>query len=261
VPTDKRARQKAARRQKIEAERRAAKRQSTTRRVVVVVLIAAVVVGSVALFASSSSKAKPKPTFPLNQTAVNQVAVAAGCPASPSTTVNTFKWSSAPKMTINTATTYYAHVVSTQGPFVIKLNAAAAPITVNNFVFLANQKYYNCVTFHRVIPDFVVQGGDPTGTGTGGPGYTIPDELPKAGSPTYPLYSVAMANAGANTGGSQFFIVTGASGEQLPPKYSLFGQVVSGTKAVGYINQQGSQSGVPPTVTNRMLSVTISTKP
>ena len=92
---------------------------------------------------------------------------------------------------------YYAHVTTTVGDFVIKLLPAKALHTVNNFVFLADHKFFNCVIFHRVIPGFVIQGGDPTGTGTGGPGYSLPDELPTPASPQYPLYSVAMANAGA----------------------------------------------------------------
>jgi cyclophilin family peptidyl-prolyl cis-trans isomerase len=102
------------------------------------------------------------------------------------------------------------------------------------------------------------QTGDPTGTGEGGPGYTIPDELPPTGSPTYPLYSVAMANTGsANTGGAQFFIVAGSEGEGLPNSYSLFGQVVSGTNVIKTINVDGSVAGVPPDITQRMLRVTI----
>jgi cyclophilin family peptidyl-prolyl cis-trans isomerase len=158
-------------------------------------------------------------------------------------------------------------MLTTQGPITIKLDAAKAPVTVNNFIFLATHKYYNCVIFHRVIPGFAIQGGDPTGTGSGSqPGYTIPDEYPKAGNPTYPLYSVAMANTGQpHSGGSQFFIVTSPTGGGLTPTYSLFGQVVGSTKAVSYINQQGNPdqqaNGVPPAVTNRMLSVTISNTP
>lgn len=196
------------------------------------------------------------------QTAANQRAVAAGCPSSPSTRVNTLSWPSAPAMTIDTAASYYAHVATTAGTFVIKLNATGTPITVNNFVFLAKQGFFNCVIFHRVIPGFVIQGGDPTGTGEGGPGYTIPDELPLTATPQYPLYSVAMANEGsAHTGGSQFFIVTGASGESLSPTYTLFGQVVAGLSVISTINSEGNPSndsgGVPPLVTQRMLRVTI----
>ncbi len=277
MATAKRERQKAARRHKLQAAQRAAKRRRTIQRAVIIVAVAAVIVLSAAyLFGSSGSPKSAAPlststTLPTTATTVpasatggitqaqaNAIAVRAGCPASTSTRVNTLHWSSPPPMTINTAKTYDAHVVTTAGTFVIRLDAATAPITVNNFVFLARHRFYNCVIFHRVIPGFVVQGGDPTGTGTGGPGYTIADEYPKAGHPTYPLYSVAMANTGApHTGGSQFFIVTGAQGEALPPQYSLFGQVVSGQHVVQIINDAGSASGVPPTVTHRMLSVTI----
>jgi len=155
-----------------------------------------------------------------------------------------------------------ADVSTTAGDFVIKLDAATAPITTNNFVFLAEHDFYKCVIFQRVVPGFMIQGGDPTGTGTGGPGYTIPDEYPNAGNPTYPLYSVAMANAGSpHTGGSQFFIVTGSQGETLPNTYSLFGQVVIGVKTVQTIQDEGnanpSDNGVPPVVVNRILNITI----
>jgi cyclophilin family peptidyl-prolyl cis-trans isomerase len=105
------------------------------------------------------------------------------------------------------------------------------------------------------------QTGDPQGTGTGGPGYTIPDEYPpKASNPSsqYPIGSVAMANTGQpHTGGSQFFVVAGPQGESLPNTYSLFGQVTSGMDVVTKINNEGSAQGVPPNVTERMLSVTI----
>jgi cyclophilin family peptidyl-prolyl cis-trans isomerase len=134
-------------------------------------------------------------------------------------------------------------------------------VTVNNFVFLADKGYYHCVIFHRVIPKFMDQTGDPTGTGDGGPGYTIADEYPAKASNAadqYPLGSVAMANTGAvHTGGSQFFIVAGSEGESLPNTYSLFGHVTSGMSVVDKINAEGSSAGVPPDVTQRMLSVTI----
>jgi cyclophilin family peptidyl-prolyl cis-trans isomerase len=166
-------------------------------------------------------------------------------------------------MTINKSKTYLAHFTTTAGNFVVKLDAATAPITTNNFVFLATHNYYKCVIFHRAIPGFMIQGGDPTGTGSGGPGYTIADEDPTAGNPTYPLYSIAMANENSpHTGGSQFFIVTGTAGETLPATYSLFGQVVGGVKAVTIIQNAGNPSqaanGVPPLVVHRILNVTIS---
>lgn len=197
------------------------------------------------------------------QAAANAASVAAGCPKDPTTVLKKPTWSSAPAMTIDTAKTYTATVRTDVGTFVITLDAKAAPQTVNNFVFLAQHHFFDCVTFHRVIPSFVDQTGDPTGTGTGGPGYTIPDELPaKASNPAdqYPLGSVTMANTGQpHTGGSQWFIVAGTQGESLPNSYSLFGQVTSGMKVVEKINAQGSASGVPPDVIHRMLKVTIAT--
>jgi cyclophilin family peptidyl-prolyl cis-trans isomerase len=195
------------------------------------------------------------------QAAANATAVAAGCPKNPSTQLKKQKWTSAPAMTIDPTKTYTATVKTDVGTFVIALDAKDAPQTVNNFVFLAQQHFFDCVTFLRVIPTFVDQTGDPTGTGSGGPGYTIPDELPAKASNAadqYPLGSVAMANTGQpNTGGSQWFIVAGAEGESLSNTYSLFGQVTSGMSVVEKINAQGSASGVPPDVTHRMLKVTI----
>jgi cyclophilin family peptidyl-prolyl cis-trans isomerase len=164
-------------------------------------------------------------------------------------------------MMIDPSKTYTATIVTDVGTIVARLFPHRAPQTVNNFVFLADHHFYDCVTFHRVIPGFVDQTGDPTGTGTGGPGYTIPDEFPPpAANPAhqYPLGALAMANTGApHSGGSQFFIVAGPQGEQLPPKYSLFGQVVSGMQVVERINEDGTPSGVPPRVIHRMLRVTI----
>jgi cyclophilin family peptidyl-prolyl cis-trans isomerase len=135
-----------------------------------------------------------------------------------------------PEHGIDPSKRYTATLDTTLGTIVIALDAVRAPKTVNNFVFLALHHYYDGVVFHRVINGFMCQGGDPTGTGRGGPGYKFEDELPKAGQ--YQLGSVAMANAGPNTNGSQFFIVSGSSGVGLPPQYSLFGQVVKGMEVV-----------------------------
>jgi cyclophilin family peptidyl-prolyl cis-trans isomerase/flagellar basal body-associated protein FliL len=288
MATSKRERQKAARREKLEQMQRHNQRRKNIRRGVIVAVVAVVIFGSG--FLLFSGKSKPAATTTTTaaaaatttttaaattttastttttiianeaalQSAANAKAVAAGCPALTSTRVNTFGWKTAPPMTIDKNKTYDAHFTTTAGDFVVQLEPKIAPITVNSFVFLAEHKFYNCVIFHRVIPGFIIQGGDPTGAGTGGPGYTIPDEYPKVGSPTYPLYSVAMANTGQpHTGGSQFFIVTGSEGETLGNTYSLFGQVVSGINVVKTIQNEGSAAGVPPAVTNRMLSVTI----
>ena len=159
-----------------------------------------------------------------------------------------------PPMTIDTAKTYTADVESDLGTFTITFDAAAAPVTVNNFVTLARSGYFDGVVFHRVIPGFVVQGGDPTGTGTGGPGYRFADELPPAGS--YKVGSVAMANAGPDTNGSQFFIIVGPDGASLPPKYSLFGRVTVGMDVVYAITADGSPGGKPNTL-HKMMKVTV----
>ena len=195
------------------------------------------------------------------QAAANATSEAAGCPKNPATGLTKPTWSSAPAMTIDPTKTYTATVKTDVGTFVIALDAKEAPQTVNNFVFLAQHHFFDCVTFHRVIPGFVDQTGDPTGTGSGGPGYTIPDELPaKASNPAhqYPLGSVTMANTGQpHTGGSQWFVTAGTQGESLPNSYTLFGRVTSGMSVVEKINAQGSASGVPPDVIHRMLKVAI----
>ena len=164
------------------------------------------------------------------------------------------KFSSAPKLCINPAKTYTAVVQTDVGTFDVTLAPKAAPKTVNNFVFLSLYHYYDGIVFHRVIPGFVVQGGDPTGTGTGGPGYQFADELPKAGA--YKIGSLAMANSGPNTNGSQFFIISGPQGLQLPPQYSLFGQVTTGMSVVSTIEKDGTSGGTPK-VLHHMVHVTI----
>src|SRR6187402_1653732 len=138
----------------------------------------------------------------------------------------TQKFAGPPAMGIDPNKRYTATLETSLGQIVIALDAVKAPKTVNNFVFLALNHYYDGVIFHRIINGFMCQGGDPTGTGTGGPGYRFEDELPKPRE--YQIGSVAMANAGPNTNGSQFFLVSGPSGVGLPPQYSLFGQIVKG---------------------------------
>ena len=213
--------------------------------------------------ATTSGGTSPASTGALSsaQQAADAAAVAGGCQSNPHTTLSKPHWSSPPAMSIDPSKTYTATVKTDAGTFVITLDASTAPKTVNNFVFLAQNHFFDCVTFHRVVPGFMNQTGDPTGTGTGGPGYSFADELPKPANPQYPLGSVAMANSGPNTNGSQFFIVTGADGESLSPDYSLFGQVTSGMTVVQQINADGNanpaDNGIPPKVIHRILSVTI----
>ncbi|MGD0808898.1 MAG: peptidylprolyl isomerase [Acidimicrobiales bacterium] len=146
-------------------------------------------------------------------------------------------------MCIDVTRRYSAEMVTSKGTMTIALDPVGAPKTVNNFVFLARYHYFDGIFFHRVIPGFVLQGGDPRGTGTGGPGYEFEDELPKPGR--YELGSLAMANAGPNTNGSQFFVISGPSGVRLPPQYSLFGKVVNGLDVVAAIDALGTSSGKP----------------
>jgi peptidylprolyl isomerase len=146
-------------------------------------------------------------------------------------------------MAIDPAKRYTAEMQTSKGKMTIALDAVAAPRTVNSFVFLARNGYYDGIIFHRIIPGFMAQGGDPTGTGRGGPGYQFADELPSPGR--YEVGSVAMANAGPDTNGSQFFIVSGPDGVRLPPSYSLFGKVVSGQETISALDAVGSRSGSP----------------
>ena len=135
------------------------------------------------------------------------------------------KFKEAPEMGIDPSKRYTATMETSLGTIVIALDAINAPKTVNNFVFLALNHYYDGVIFHRIINGFMCQGGDQTGTGMGGPGYKFEDEPVKQ---RYQLGSVAMANAGPNTNGSQFFLISGPSGVGLPPQYNHFGQIVKG---------------------------------
>jgi len=160
-----------------------------------------------------------------------------------------------PPMVIDADKRYTATMVTSMGTMTIALDPQAAPRTVNSFVFLARYHYFDGVVFHRVIPGFVLQGGDPTATGTGGPGYKFADELPPPGR--YELGSLAMANAGPDTNGSQFFVISGPDGMRLPPSYSLFGKVVSGLETVAAIDAVGTRSGKPTeTVTIESVTVT-----
>ena len=148
------------------------------------------------------------------------------------------QWSSPPTMTIDPTASYTAVIDTTAGPITVELLPGEAPSTVNNFVFLARQGFYNNVIFHRTIPGFMIQGGDPTGTGGGGPGYRFPDE------PVQRPYSrgvLAMANAGPDTNGSQFFIMHADYG--LPPSYTIFGQAVAGLETIDAIATAPTQPG------------------
>jgi cyclophilin family peptidyl-prolyl cis-trans isomerase len=168
------------------------------------------------------------------------------------------KFTTAPPFCIDVTKTYTATMTTDVGPITVQLLPANAPLTVNNFVFLAGYHYFDGIVFHRVVKGFVDQGGDPTGTGSGNPGYQFADELPKSAD-AYDAGALAMANSGANTNGSQFFLVVGQGGQQLgKPAYSMFGQVVNGVNIMNKINDDGgSDSAGTPAVVHRITSVTI----
>jgi len=149
--------------------------------------------------------------------------------------MNTLKWDSAPEMQIDTNKKYMAKIETNKGVIELELYPKHAPKTVNNFVFLARKGFYDGVSFHRVISNFMIQGGDPTGTGAGGPGYSFEDEV--ADNPlTHETGVISMANAGPNTNGSQFFI-THSPQPHLNGKHTVFGKVVSSQNVVDSIRQ------------------------
>ena len=145
------------------------------------------------------------------------------------------QWDNPPEMQIDTDKTYSISMETSKGTIEIDLFAKDAPVTVNNFVFLAREGYYDGVSFHRVIPNFMIQGGDPTGSGMGGPGYRFADEFD--GTPNrHETGPLSMANAGPATNGSQFFICHGPQ-PHLDGKHTVFGKVSSGQDIVDAIQQ------------------------
>jgi len=169
----------------------------------------------------------------------------ADCPPVDGADTQTRQFDAAPPMCLQPGATYEAIVTTNKGEFTIALDPETGPMAANNFVFLARNQYFDDTVCHRIIPNFVVQCGDPTATGTGGPGYTIVDEPPAPGQ--YQIGSIAMAKTQApDSAGSQFFIITGSDGAGLPPEYALFGQVVDGFETtVEQMAAAGTPDGVP----------------
>jgi len=270
--TEKRERQKQGRQARIEAARVAQQRSQRMRTMRNFGIIVVVIIGGLFLLTwftgsdkknevSTASGASTSTTTPVGVTVPPPGATITGdttCPAADGSSARTTTFAKEPPTCIDAGKTYTAKVETSKGSFTIALDATAAPKTVNNFVVLSRYHYYDGVGFHRIIPGFVVQGGDAVGPkpGQGGPGYQFADELPTAGPPFYPLQSVAMANSGANTNGSQFFVVTGDQGTQLPAQYSLFGKVTDGYDVVKQIETVGTAGGTPSEVVT-ITSVTI----
>ncbi|HET9691911.1 MAG TPA: peptidylprolyl isomerase [Acidimicrobiales bacterium] len=283
MPSDKRARQRAGRQARQEQLRQGQVRRRRRRQLLfvvapaVAVAIALIVVLSLVNSGGSSTtttvkKASatdcagtPAPSAPTTTVPAKPPAVAVidapagvGFPKLDGSSPHYTHFSVAPPFCIDPAKTYTATMVTDVGTITVKLDQKAAPRTVNNFVFLAGYHYFDGTVFHRVIPGFVDQGGDPTGTGSGGPGYQFADELPKSNA-VYTAGALAMANSGPNTNGSQFFIVVDGGGKQLQPSYTYFGQVTSGLDVANKINADGdaSDNGSPPKVTHHIVSVSI----
>lgn len=270
MPSDKRARQKegrAARQQALqEAHRRAGRRRRILRMALpaVVLVVAAVLLSNRGGDDQESLDAGTGSSTTAATPAAGTLPKSA-CPPREGAPERKTSFEKAPGTCIDPAKSYTAVVATTKGSFTVALDVKKAPKTVNNFVFLARQKYFDGITFHRVVPDFVIQGGDPEGTGRGGPGYTFADELPEPGD--YKEGSLAMANSGPNTNGSQFFVVTSAKGAQTlvqaaggEAKYSLFGQVTAGmevVKAIEALGDAASPDGKPrETVTIQAVTIT-----
>jgi cyclophilin family peptidyl-prolyl cis-trans isomerase len=264
--TEKRNRKKENRRQRLDDLAKQQQRKRTRKLATRAAIFIAVVVG-VALIISVSGGSDSTST---SDTTVDTAATApvegraitgeTPCPAVDGSEARASTYENAPSNCLDASKTYTAVVTTNKGEFSIVLDQTKAPLAANNFVTLARYKYFDNTQCHRAILDFVVQCGDPTATGSGGPGYSFADELPQAGE--YKLGSIAMANSGPNTNGSQFFIITGDQGVTLPPSYTLFGQVTSGLDTTvpalnAASNPDPAANGVPPLETLTIVSVVI----
>ncbi len=162
------------------------------------------------------------------------------------------QYPSPPALTLDPKKSYSATIETTAGTMEVDFFAGDAPNTVNNFVFLAREGFYDGVIFHRVIPGFMIQGGDPTGTGTGGPGYKFKDEPVKR---KYTRGTLAMANSGPNTNGSQFFVMHKDYG--LPPNYTIFGTLTKGESTLDAIAGAKKGANDRPAEPTKITGVTI----
>ena len=259
---DKRARQKENARlakEQREAELRNEKRKKTILRVGIAAALFAAVVG---LFAWLSSGDDDDATATTETTAPTTDTTETTGPTTDTTALPAFTktectdtapepapdpktFDTAPEQTIDPAKTYTATITTSCGTITAELDAKDAPVATNNFVFLANEGFYDGLTWHRVVPNFVVQGGDPKGDGSGGPGYDVAGEVP---TDNYPLGSLAAAKAGtdpAGTMGSQFFVVTGTNGTTLPNEYARFGIVTEGLDVARTLESFAEGDGPP----------------
>jgi cyclophilin family peptidyl-prolyl cis-trans isomerase len=266
---DKRARKKENARAAREQREAALKRKKRTRSAITAGVVVAIFIGVVVLISvggkskkaastSTTVATSPSTSGSSASTAANGGVLPAGCVSTVPSKTTKATYKAPPALTIDRSKTYVAHVSTTCGTFDITLDANLAPETVNSFVFLANHHFYDGLTFQRLVKNFVIQGGDPKGNGTGGPGYALPTEPPTAG---YAQGSVAMANAGAGTTGSQFFVAVspaGAKGLGGPPYlYSDLGRVTKNFDVIQKLMTFAGPTDGPPTRPLYMFTVTI----
>lgn len=289
--TEKRARQKANRAKKIAEVQKIEKRDQRKQYVIVIALLVVGVAAAALLLsltggdddetattsttaAETSGTGDPAPGASASTAAADAApavsapdagATSTGtpeCPAEDGSSERTTSFGEAPPTCIDDTKTYTATMETTLGTITAELDPSLAPVTVNNFVFLARYHYYDGAPFHRIIKGFVIQGGDAVGDplGTGGPGYTIAEEVPtvEGDAKAYEIGSLAMANTGqASSTGSQFFVVTGENGVNLPPQYSLFGKVTEGLDVVSAIESLPTDAEDYPTEEIYITKVTI----
>jgi len=261
--TDKRTRKKENRRQRLDELAKTDQKRKVRKNIIRALTVVGVIVGVVVIIrvsggtsGSSSAPTDTKAVVDSGQDTIaptlegREITGETPCPKADMSETRVAKFEQAPPMCIEDGKTYTAMVSTNKGDFAIVLDPIKAPLATNNFVVLARYKYFDGTKCHRAITDFVVQCGDPTASGSGGPGYSFADELPAQGE--YKIGSIAMANSGPNTNGSQFFIITGENGATLNPDYTLFGQVTEGLDQTipalsAASNPDPAANGVPPT--------------
>ena len=274
--TAKRERKKTNRQLGREQQLQAARRQKTSRTIIravsAVIVIVAIFFGIAFLTDDDESTAPTTTITPAGDVTTLPEATdtttapaefvygTTACPPAEGASEQTQEFADSFQLCIDPTKTYTATVTTNFGEYTALLDPAKAPGTVNNFVSLARSKYFDGTTCHRAIPGFMVQCGDPTATGSGGPGYKFADELPAAGE--YKIGSLAMANSGPNTNGSQFFVITGDQGVSLDPNYTLFGQVTDGLDTTVSDmdlagNDEPGSNGMPPKSAIEIISITI----
>ncbi|MDX1469404.1 MAG: peptidylprolyl isomerase [Acidimicrobiia bacterium] len=244
--SDRRQRQKEQRKAKRAAERKAAQRSELYRRLVTGLIFGAIVI---AIFVLPGLIGTNDSGLPRSYADYRSQPTACGAEAPPPETPMTYT-EPVPQGDITPTSSVTATVATSCGEIVIELDAANFPATVNSFVFLAREGFYDGQVFHRVVEDFVIQGGDPEANGTGGPGYVIEDEFPE-GDFEFSEGIVAMANRGARSTGSQFFIVIGDRAQFLVPGFNILGTIASGGETLDKI--AAIETGVAPGSVERSL--------